>query len=303
MKKLAKKTATLSQILTIVLFAMCALKVSAQKTPHEFSISGGGGVSIYCFKPEVKKAASMGYNVDVALGFTGFMSPQWGIHLGLGWGLFNMKTKIDKLNTITEGLIDRNDYLFDLHTTLNKYEESNKTMFLYIPVMLQFQTKPKAAINWKKGQKASFYAMAGLKTALLFNNKYDVSVETLYNAAYYPEFDNWAATQIFAGLSTFDGNKVNGTFKLKALAMFAFETGIKWRIGNTLYLYTGIYYDCGLNDPSKDLRNPFEHYIYAEHLNDLTLLKFSDKITMMNIGIKLRLAFFQIPKVTSCPYR
>ena len=281
-------------------FAMINLQLSAQKTPHEFSVSGGGGISTFCFQPAVKKSISAGYSADVALGFTGFLSPQWGIHIGLGWGLYDVKTKIRKLNTITPNLVDRNNLPFDLHTALNDYKETHKTMFLYAPLMLQFQTLPKPVKNWKKGQKANFYAMAGVKALFLFNNKYEAKVGSLKNAAYYPEFDNWADTQIFAGLSTFDGNKVDGKFKLNVLLMLAFETGIKWRIGEKLYLYTGVYYDCGLNDPSKKIRKPFEHYIYAEHLTDLTLLDFADKINLMTVGIKLRLAFFQIPRVTSC---
>jgi len=303
---LIKKTITItvnfSIIFFMIFFAMNTLKVSAQKTPHEFSISGGLGFSTFCFQPSVKKAASTGFSADVALGFTGFMSPQWGVHLGLGWGLYNVKTKINNLTTVIPDMVDKNNYLFNLHSTLNNYEEVHKTMFLYAPVMLQFQTKPKATMHWRKGQKASFYTMAGAKVLLLFDNKYDLNVESLTNAAYYPEFDNWAATQIFAGLSTFDGNRVNGVFKINVLAMFAFETGIKWRIGNTLYLYTGLFYDCGLNDPSKKFRKPFDYYTSPEQLTDLSLLMFSEKINLMTIGIKLRLAFFNIPKVTSCPY-
>jgi hypothetical protein len=168
--------------------------------------------------------------------------------------------------------------------------------------MLQFQTKQNTAINMKKGQKANFYAMAGVKTLLLFKNKFEAKVESLYNAAYYPEFDNWADTQIFAGLSTFDGNNVDGNFRLNILAMIAFETGVKWRIGKAVYLYTGACFDLGMNDPSKKIRKPFEHYIYEEHLSSLTLLKLADKMSLMNVGVKLRLAFFHVPNLTSCSY-
>jgi len=302
MNNLVLKIFHLSLLFMMLFFAMNGWNVSAQKPLNEFSISAGGGFSSFCFQPPVKKTTSIGYHTEVELGFTGFLSPHWGIHLGLGWGLYRVKTKTGKLNTITYGLMDKNSYLFDLHTTLNNYEETDKAMFLYLPVMLQFQTQSLPSINWKKGNKANFYMMAGVKALFLFDNQYDGKVKSLYNAAYYPEFDNWANTQIFAGLSTFDGNKVDGKFKLNMLVMFAFETGIKWRIGNTLFLYSGVYYDCGLNNPSKKIRKPFEYYIYEEHLTNFTLLKLSNKMNLMTVGIKFRLAFFRIPKITSCPY-
>jgi hypothetical protein len=302
MKKLPIKTACFFMIFVMILLAISSLQVSAQKTPHEFSISGGIGFSTFCIQPPVKKATSTGFSADVALGFTGFMSPQWGVHLGLGWGLYNVNTKIKKLTTIIPDLVDKNNYAFDLHSTLNNYKETQKTMFLYVPVMLQFQTKTAPTSSLGKAKKAAFYAMAGVKTLMLFNNKYELDVESLRNAAYYPEFDNWAATQIFAGLSTFDGNKIDGKFKLSVLVMLALETGVKWQIGNTVYLYTGVYFDCGLNDPSKKLRKPFDYYTSPEQLKELTLLKFADKMNLMTVGIRLRFAFFQIPNVTSCPY-
>jgi len=169
-------------------------------------------------------------------------------------------------------------------------------------LMVQFQTTSNMPTQRKKGAKPQFYAMAGPKMLVLFNNNYEAKLKSLYNAAYYPEFDNWADTQIFAGLSSFNGNKVGGKFKLNILVMLAFEAGVKWHIGKKTALYTGAFFDCGLNDNSKTVRKPFEHYIYAENLKDFTLLKFTNKINLMTIGVRVRLAFSPSKKETGCPY-
>jgi hypothetical protein len=292
---------TRTYILLTTFCFLLSISVFAQKQQHEFSISAGGGFSALCFHPLVKKTTSTGYCGDIVVGFTGFISQQWGIHIGVGFGLNNFSTKVKQLDTFTPELIDKNDYIFDLYTTLSSYQENHQTIFLHVPLMLQFQTKIKQGNYRKKSQKTGFYAMGGVKAFFIVNNQYEARVESLFNAAYYPEYDNWATTQIFAGLSKFDGSDASGNLKLNLLLSFAFETGVKSRIGKRWFLYSGIFFDCGLNDPTKKSRQPLSNYIYPEYLQDFTLLGFSKRVHLMSAGIKLRLSFFRIPRITSCP--
>jgi len=282
---------------------LSVLSTSGQKNQHEYSISCGGGVSAFFYQPHVKNSNSIGFYGDAAVGFTGFFSPQWGIHTGLGLGLNNVSVKVKELNTITPKQIDRNNFPFDLYTTLHDYQENHQIISLYIPLMLQFQTAQEQNRNWTKGKKAGYYVMGGVKALLLVSNKHEAKVKSLYNAAYYPEFDNWAATQIFAGLSKFDGNNTDGNLKLNAMISFAFETGLKWRIGKNTFLYSGVFFDCGLNDPFKNNRQPFSLYIYAEKLEHFTLLSISKRMHLINTGIKLRLAFIKATPEFACPYQ
>jgi len=308
----------LKKKLILVLFVFSCLHLSAQKTPHEFSIYGGGGFSFFAYSPPLlRNVSSGGFSGDAGVGFTGFVSPQVGFHIGAGFGMYNVKAKIGNLKAITPGLIDEANYnyLFDLHTTLSGYTETHKAIFMSVPVMLQFQTKQKQEWIWKRSEMKGFYAIGGVKVNLLLKNEYEAQFATLTNLAYYPELDNWHGTQTFAGLGVFDGSSAGGDLKLGVHVVFAFESGMKWRIGKNLFLYTGAFFDCGLNDPTKDSREPLSDYTYAKYLtyinpltdlNDLkgfTLLKFSDKINLMTAGIKLRLAFFKIPEREPCPYR
>ena len=304
--------------LLLIIFVLSTLTVAAQrKAPPEFSIYADGGIATYWFhqlqlpavvgtqskgyatdfgaqfhQSTTKRGSSIGYSSDFGIGFTGFFSQQVGIHTSAGFGLLNVKSKRDLSHIVLDIKDDQNDLTYELHSKLTGYTEIHKTMYVSIPVMLQFQTRQKQYWNWSRSQKAGFYAQAGIKVHLLFNNKYEASVDSLFNAAYMPEFNNWAATQKFAGFGGFDeGYSSSGKLDFGVLVLFACETGVKWRIDNNLFVYTGVFFDCGLNDPIKDQRQPYENFNSEHQLADLTLLRFADKINLMVVGIKVRFAF------------
>jgi hypothetical protein len=298
-----------------MVLALSSLQIMAQKAPHEFSVYACGGVSTYSFHPRAvnyteslgyatdfgsqfhqstrKENSSIGFSSDFGFGFTGFLSQQIGIHTSAGFGLLNVKSK-RTLSYVKEGImIDIHDRFYELHTKLENYTEIHKTLFVSIPLMLQFQTKQKQYWNWTRTQKAGFYAQAGVKVHFLFGNKYEVNVDSLFNAGYYFDFNNWAATQKFAeyGFGPFEGNNAAGKLDFGVMVLFACEAGVKWRIDNNIFVYTGAFFDCGLNDPVKNSRQPQENFTSQQQLSDLTLLRFSDKINLMMVGIKLRMAF------------
>lgn len=296
MKKI-KKTANAAMKFFIILFVFTNLNVLAQKnTSLEFSVHAGGGFDAFVFRPSSKEISSAGYGGEIGGGFAGFFSPQVGIYVGAGFSMANIKSKVSSLKHVTPGLIDNinGGLLYDLHTTLNGYSELQKMMFLNIPVMFQFQTKHKQYWNWKQNKNVGFYAMGGVKIFFLVSNKYDAMVTSLYNAAYYPELDNWADTQLFAGLGTFDkGYSTSGDLDFGIMATLALETGVKWRIDKNVFLYTGVYFDYGLNDPFKDSREPHGNFTSEKQLADLTLLKFADKASLLAVGVKVRFAFLR----------
>jgi len=302
MKKSKTKTANSAKKLFLLLLMMSSLCVIAQrgKPPHEFSLNAGGGVSTYAFSPVQKGSSSIGYNFDIGIGFTGFVGQQFGIHVGAGLGQFNVKSKIKELYTRTPNLYDelwtdeRAKY-FDLHTTLKDYTDIHKSLYISIPIMLQFQSIQKQYWSWKNTQRAGFYAMGGIKLLLWVNNKYEARVPSMYNLAYFPEMDNWADSPWFKGFGTFEGNTVEGKFDFGVLATFSLELGVKWRIENNMFIYTGAFFDCGLYDPIKDSRKPFGDFKdgldAVKLLEEVTILKHSDRANLMAVGIKIHFAF------------
>jgi len=298
------KTRQIKTLMTllIMIYTIFSINVFAQKTLPEFSVYGGGGFSFFAYHPNLRNASSGGFSADAGAGFTFFLHQQWGIHVGTGFGLYNVNVKVKSLQTITPGQEDCDANLYDLHTTLNNYSEIHKSMFLNVPLMVQFQTKQYHSKDWKKNNKPGFYAMGGIKTLFLLKNSYSSKIISLSNAAYYPEFDNWIATLPALGLGTFDGKSSEETSKFGTLVMFALEAGTKWQIGDDLFLYTGAFFDCGLNDPIKGNRKPYSNYTDIESLSGFSIVMFADRINLMTVGIKLRLAFLLSRRCRDCPY-
>ena len=282
-----------NSILFLTLLVSGFYFTQAQPAPHEFSVFLNGGFAANCFQPMSKNVSSAGYGGDLGVGFTGFVSQQLGFQTGVGLGFSMVKSKAGELQTITPGLLDnQNKELYDLHTTLNGYAELHKTLFFSIPAMFQFQTKMRQSWDWTRSQKNGFYVATGVKVHLLISNRYESNIATLSNRAYYIERANWAATQEFAGFGLFKRENGNsGKLDFAVMALFTLETGMKWRLGKGSYLYTGVYFDCGLNDPTKKERKEYGTYTAPEQLKEMTLMKISDKLNYMAAGIKVRVAF------------
>ena len=301
-----RNTLTVLRSYALTVFFLSAIflpfTISAQKAPHEFSLNAGAGVSTYVFSPLPKKASSVGFNTDFGFGFTGFFSRQVGIHVGAGFGLFNVKSKVNELYTLTPDLSTYKvengveiEVPYELHTTLNGYTDIHKTLYISIPLMFQFQTAQRESFSWKNTQKVGFYARGGVKVLLLFNNKYEARIPTMYNKAYFPTLNQYQDTQEFMGFGTFKGNTVKGNLDFGVLATFSLEVGAKWRIENNMFIYTGVFFDCGLNDPIKDSRKKigaFDDGLDAKKLlEDVTILKYADRANLMAVGIRLHFAF------------
>jgi len=153
--------------------------------------------------------------------------------------------------------------------------------------------------------------MAGLKVNIILKNTHEMTISEVKNFGYFPDIDNWVGTQRFAGFGTANcKNSGSGNLDFDVMAMLALEGGMKWRIDDAVFLYTGVYFDYGLNDPTKDARKSMESYnIYSKmkstagdiDIKDLPLISVSDRVNLMTIGIKLRLAFVKNSSPYDCP--
>ena len=288
-------------IITIALFAaMSCLYVSAQ-SEHEFSVYGGGGLSTMRYQLSLGNSSS-GLGGDFGVGYTYFhlreravatgkvFREHWGIHTGIGLGLYNAKAKLNDVKTVTSDLYDSDGDRFNLHSSLADYGETQTAMFLNIPVMAQFQIE-------------QFYVMCGIKTGIPLKGKYKSKDATLKNEAYYPKWDDWAKTQTFAGYGSFKGRNSEGVFDLGVNVMFALEAGINWVLSDNISLYSGAYFDYGLNNVAKDSQLKFINYsdknpesftansVLSSYSDNSKSTTFTDKVNTMALGIKVKLAF------------
>jgi hypothetical protein len=142
--------------------------------------------------------------------------------------------------------------------------------------------------------------MAGIKLNVLLSSSYEAKVASLYNAAHVVELNNWADTQEVDDLGWYKGKPQKGDFGF-IQAFLAVEAGIKWRISNNMFLYTGGFLDYALNDPTKNDRKPTSDYTTSESIKNLALLEVAEQQNLMVIGVKLRLAFIKYSDQLSCP--
>jgi len=288
-------------IITIGLFAAISCLYLSAQSEHEISVYGGGGLSTMRYQLSQGNSSS-GLGGDFGVGYTYFrvkeravetgkvFQEHWGIHTGIGIGLYNAKAKLNEVKTVTSDLYDSDGDRFNLHSSLSNYGETQTAMFLNIPVMAQFQIE-------------QFYVMCGIKTGIPLKGKYKSKDATLTNEAYYPKWENWARTQTFAGFGSFKGRNSEGVFDLGVNVMLAVEAGMNWRLNGNLSLYSGAYFDYGLINVAKDAQLKFINYSdknpegftansvlssYSDNSNSTT---FTDKVNTMAVGIKVRLAY------------
>ena len=278
-------------LVLILLFNYCSVKstlaqpklrFTLAQPSHEFSIYGGGGSSSLHYQIPSGNVSG-GYGGYFGLGYTCIFIDSWGIHTGAALGLYGAKVSLDGVEIITTSLVDSDDDLFNLHTTLTAYNETQKAMYLTIPVMVQYQRK----------KSKGFYVMGGVKTGVPLSGKYSLSGKTLTNKGYYPKFGNWATEQEFAGYGVFDEKSFDGRLKFDVSLILALEAGMKFSIGRELSLYAGAYFDFGLNNVAKNSHLPFIAYSSdnASGFNASSVLEsLGEKVNMMAVGVKLRLA-------------
>ena len=294
-------------ILWLFLIASNSFFASAQvipdKEPNEISIYLGGGLSSIHHQQMPHVPFFNGSVIEFGIGNTHYFNRKWGIYAGVGPAIYNTKKRVD-VDVVTPGLTDAQGYTFNLYSTTD-YSEAFQIMFVNIPIMLQYQTRHNY-LTWRQRTKSyyGFYFMGGIKVSIPINDTYQSEVMSLTNAAYYPELDNWAATQNFAGLGTFDaGSITEGSLSFDIGVNLALEAGFKWRVGDNVMLYTGAFCNFGLSNSVKDTRPPVRNTIAVNYITDFPILSFSDNVNIAAAGIILRLSFYRSQDRSKCPYK
>ena len=308
-----KKNINHTIIIVTILFTLSGICASAQgrfsdKDPGEFSIFLGGGLSSIHHKDAPGDVFFNGSSIDFGIGYTHYFNRNWGIFAGLGPGIYNTRKSVnfDEFNPQMTSPMHHND-IFDLYSNID-YNETFEILFLNLPVMLRYQSQQNI-LTRRQSQSANngFYAMGGVIVGLPLKDAYASEITRITNRAYFPELDNWMGTQEFAGFGVFnDVVGDDGNMNLDLSIRLALEAGLKWRLNNNFMLYTGIYGTFGLNNTTKNTREPYLNHIAVNggYLPNFTLLSFSDKIDMMTVGKILRLAFFKQPNDCAFnPYR
>lgn len=267
-----------------------------EQSKHELSVSGGIGLSTLKF--DVNNGDhTQKIGGTISFGYSYFFNDNWAINTGLEITNYNSDATLNSFTDSYSAKDTEGDFTFN--TSVSDYKEEQRSIFLNIPVMGQFQTP--VMDNHK------FYVAAGAKIGIPVSSSYKTSGANFETSGTYP--GETISNVPGLGFHKFTGKKVDEDLKLKTAFMLSLETGMKWALPSSMSLYTGIYFDYGLNDirnSDKDLK--FLTYqdpstgTKAEdfHLNSALQSQYTengrtqsmtDKAIPMALGLKVRLAF------------
>ncbi len=274
--------------------------VAQEQSKHEFSVSGGLGLSTLKFDVNNGDHKSK-IGGSISLGYGYFINDNWSINTGLEITNYNSDAN---LNTFTDSFkATDTEGEFTFNTSAANYKEEQRSVFLNIPVMGQFQTP--VMDNHK------FYIAAGGKIGIPVSSSYKTSGASFGTSGTFTDGGGSVTIDDQKGLGfyKFTGKKVDEDLKLKTAFMLSLETGMKWQLPSAMSLYTGVYFDYGLNDIRNSDKNlKFMTYqspdqgILAEDFKLNSVLQsqytengqtrsMTDKVVPMALGLKVRLAF------------
>ena len=282
---------------TIALFLFGGIVEIFAQHDHEFSVYGGGGLSSLIYKTTIGDP-KLGLGGHFGLGYQFFFTPNWGVGTGVEIACYNARFKMNNLDIrymTTDGDGDR----FEFRSLVNSYKEKQRATMLQIPLMLQFQTN-------KPDSKRQFFVAAGGKAGFPMKGKFSNDA-SFKNAGYYEYENSLYDTQEFMGFGNFPNRKEKGGLDFKTAFLLSAEAGIKWKLNDKWSLYTGLYLDYGLNnikeattslpfhveynrnDPPEFSTGSIFQSQYAQ--SGGAPQSFTEKITPIAAGIKLRLTF------------
>lgn len=281
-------------LLTISGLFTCILAFSQNLTKHEVSVWAMGGSSALKYDLKIgKPEGSIGAGFGV--GYTYFFSEKIGIGSGLEFAFYKATAKLNEVNN-SYNTIDIQGKEFLFKSAVSNYEEDQNACLLNIPIMLHAQMPV---------GKSKFYASGGVKIGLPISATYKVKNGTIKNSGYFEFEDEEYFEPEELGFGIFQANETNEDFDLNVAVILSLEAGLKWKLQENLGLYTGVYFDYGLNDIGKDERtNQFVEYnsksprdfrqnsiLTSQFITDTKTDSFTNKIIPMSFGVKVRLAF------------
>ena len=269
---------------TQILKILIILGILVQTTfAHEFSIYGGGG--LHTFMYDVKDDdKSHGVGGLFGLGYSYFFTSNWGVGTGLELAFYNAEYKLKNYSQQPYMTADYEGAPFEFQSQINDYSEEQNAMLLQIPLMLQYQSN-------KMHNKAFYYA-AGAKIGIPLKGTNKSSAASVTNSGKYYYEDDTYPTQRFMGFGTFEGEKSKKDLSMQTSVLLSTEAGMKWKLSESFRLYTGVYFDYGLNSITK--RNNSDRaveYITLDEGGTFALNSLVEEAIPLAIGLKLKVSF------------
>lgn len=286
-------------LLSALLFSSSLFAQQYMYEKHELLIYGAGGMSSLNYKSD-QMDVNKSIGGQFGVGYNLFFTANFGIGIGAELSLYTSKAVMDMLSD-KYMTVDRTNEEFEFRSKIYNYQEKQRATYVNIPLMLNYQSSGITRI----------YFSAGVKIGLPVGGQYKTSGATIVNSGYYAYENVEYTTQEFMGFGSFTGKDTKDDLEFKTAYLAAAELGVKLRLYDRLSLYTGLYFEYGLNDILKsDAPQRFIEYNAVNPSNFRTgsvltsqfnlngrQTGFVEKVNLLSIGVKVKLAFGKTNKV------
>ena len=270
--------------------------VSAQvfkRQLHELSFHAGVGFSTLQYDMQTGKHKN-GIGFQLGGGYAYFFHRDWAVRTGLEIAFYNANASLKNFSDSydVKGAMPEGNYTFSY--AIDNYSETQQSLYVNIPLMLQFQT----------GRTYRMYAAFGGKVGFPVNATAKIKKHNLSTKGYFPKEGRTYDDLPQFGLGEYEYLKRSiGLDKFKLNYMLSAEAGLKWKVLKGNDLYTGIYADYGLNNIQKTNDKTFvKSALTSEKLTVSPLIEsqisetgipFTNSIRLLAVGLRLRFTFLQ----------
>jgi hypothetical protein len=246
---------------------------------HEFSIHAGGGMSSLSYKFAAGKTEG-GIGGGAGVGYTCNINDNFGIATGLGFALYGAKITSDAFSD----QYDTQDLRFT-YSIAGGYEEKQSATLLTIPVMAQYRAP------FGNGSM-SFYAAGGVKLGLPLSAKATITSNTATSGYYSYENQTYENLPQHGFVNEMEGDMIKTDIDLGLATILSLEAGLHFSLSETTGLYTGLFFDYGLNNIQKSSDKHIIEYQPSQFRYKSVLnTGMVDKINLTSVGIKIKIAF------------
>jgi hypothetical protein len=259
-------------------------ETSATKSKHEFSVYAALGMYNLSYKFDAG-SVSGGFGNGAGLGYTYHISDKFGITTGAGYSLYAGKAASDGFSGEYNAPDDVGDD-FRFGYTVTGYEETQSAALLTIPVMAQY------SVPLGSGS-TSFYAAGGLQFGIPISAKATITPGSVTTNGYYAYenqlYENLPLHAFVDGLAP---PKSKNDIDLGLATILSLEAGLRFSLSEKLGLYTGLFFDYGLNNIQKTNNKEVVGYHPSPSqfkYNSVLNTRMVDKINLMNVGVKIKL--------------
>lgn len=220
----------------IAALTLCFTAIAGLAGAQELGIELDGGLQGMRYTPHNSQTRLLpggSFGVD----YTFRLGENLGLLTGVTAGLYRTQATPPQSLAFAYPQVDDRGSAFLYNVRFTGYKETERTLAVTIPVLLQYHTDG-AATQW--------YIDAGGKLFLPANTNLQVSAQQMSLSGYYPNYDLLVSNLPKHGFGTVSGWKNNTSTQLKPGAALSAGTGLSLGISPGVRLYAGVYADYGL---------------------------------------------------------